>query len=330
MTIQPPPAHVPGVLQQGQGVYTWFLSRFRGTQYPTRNSYVGEWHQGRRHGSGKFFYARYAGQGIARCPARLRGVLPNACLRFRLIPAARACFRSWLVPTRSARDNLSLSGAVYDGDWQQDLKVGHGVYTFENGCVYDGPFEADGMMAEVDPQAYEQFSFSLTDLIPPEASQATRAHETNRLRHVVFRHVSELLEVYSFYSALGCTSPDNTFLMTRLQLHRLLKDSRLAELGLTACEADRVIEGLCEDWGRHDPSDNFLPRQFIDAVIRVAHHLFAAKHADSKCVIADTLSTLLVDYILPQAKASSDRVGGEFSHGRGLSIYFMMLDLGSR
>eukprot|EP01147_Barroeca_monosierra_P001902 gene1902-4996_t len=41
----------------GRGCYTWIQQRIEGSQYVCRNSYVGEFQHGRRHGNGTFFFA---------------------------------------------------------------------------------------------------------------------------------------------------------------------------------------------------------------------------------------------------------------------------------
>ena len=59
---------------------------------------------------------------------------------------------------------------------------------------------------------------------------------------VILRHVTTLKKVYSFYSSLGHdASPDNTFIMTRLQFWRFLKDCRFHHQDATLAEMDRIL-----------------------------------------------------------------------------------------
>ena len=59
---------------------------------------------------------------------------------------------------------------------------------------------------------------------------------------VILRHMSALKKVYSYYSGLGHdASPDNTFIMTRLQFWRFLKDARFHHLDATLAEMDRIL-----------------------------------------------------------------------------------------
>lgn len=56
-------------------------------------------------------------------------------------------------------------------------------------------------------------------------------------------HGTELRSIYSFYSRLGrARSPDNTALLTRLQLWRLLKDCNIHH-HITLTQIDRFIRG---------------------------------------------------------------------------------------
>ena len=41
---------------------------------------------------------------------------------------------------------LYANGTKYVGDWHKNMKHGHGVFTFEDGSVYEGPFAHDKMV----------------------------------------------------------------------------------------------------------------------------------------------------------------------------------------
>ena len=47
-------------LQHGVGQHIWLLRRVRGSQYPLRNMYDGDFVNGLRHGYGSFYYANGA------------------------------------------------------------------------------------------------------------------------------------------------------------------------------------------------------------------------------------------------------------------------------
>ena len=59
---------------------------------------------------------------------------------------------------------------------------------------------------------------------------------------VILRHMTTLKKVYNFYSSLGHdASPDNTFIMTRLQFWRFLKDCQFHHKEITLMEIDRIL-----------------------------------------------------------------------------------------
>ncbi len=63
-----------------------------------------------------------------------------------------------------------------------------------------------------------------------------------KVMFVVLRHITTFKKVYNFYGSLGHdASPDNTFIMTRLQFWRFLKDCRFHYSDLTIMEMDRIL-----------------------------------------------------------------------------------------
>lgn len=63
-----------------------------------------------------------------------------------------------------------------------------------------------------------------------------------QVEFAVLRHIFELRSIYGFYSSLGLgDSPDNTFLLTRLQLWRMLMDCKVHLHGLTLAQMDRLV-----------------------------------------------------------------------------------------
>lgn len=48
------------LIQHGMGQHFWLLKRVKGSQYPLRNMYDGEFVNGLRHGFGTFYYANGA------------------------------------------------------------------------------------------------------------------------------------------------------------------------------------------------------------------------------------------------------------------------------
>ncbi|KPP65479.1 hypothetical protein Z043_116098 [Scleropages formosus] len=102
----------------------------------------------------------------------------------------------------------------YAGDFAQGVRHGQGRFCYASGAVYSGGWRSD--------KKHGQMEFA------------------------VLRHIAELRTAYNFYSSLGNEeSPDNTFLLTRLQLWRLLKDCQVQRHGITLVRVDRLLQGKC-------------------------------------------------------------------------------------
>lgn len=92
---------------------------------------------------------------------------------------------------------------------------------------------------------------------------------------MLLRKDTELRSIYSFYSRLGrAHSPDNTFLLTRLQLWRLLKDCSIHHHDITLAQMDHFIKGETDSQSQsllHFPytgqdTDSFIITVFVDAL----------------------------------------------------------------
>ena len=59
------------------------------------------------------------------------------------------------------------------------------------------------------------------------------------------RHITSLRKIYAFYSNIGYEeSPDNTYIMNRMQFWRFIKDCRLHHNDMTMMEMDRILGRL--------------------------------------------------------------------------------------
>ncbi|XP_015215792.2 radial spoke head 10 homolog B isoform X1 [Lepisosteus oculatus] len=272
-------------IQQGQGTHTWFLKRVPGSQYPLRNEYVGEFASGLRHGHGRFYYA---------------------------------------------------SGALYDGHWQFNKKHGQGKFVFKNGRVFEGEF-VDDHMAEFPgfsmdgtstpdlsgirthtPPCGEGESVKrpggVSSVLGPDMAldlhfllerlpAAGRDAERKQVEFAILRHVAELRRVYSFYSSLGYEhSPDNTFLLTRLQFWRLLKDCRIQQRQVTLAQADRLLAENSAPEEIHSPFDTVLLRTFLSNIVVLAYHMYNKEIESQGSVLASCFSKLVRDNIIPHAR----------------------------
>ncbi|XP_009580721.1 PREDICTED: radial spoke head 10 homolog B-like [Fulmarus glacialis] len=251
-------------IQHGYGTHIWFLKRMPVSQYPLRNEYIGDFVNGERHGHGKFIYA---------------------------------------------------GGAVYDGEWVCNKKHGKGKFVFKNGHIYEGEFIDDRIVEypafQVDAMNAKELNAictgshfgpenitiingsentsilgsnieldisSLLDLLPREE----RHEEVKQVEFAVLRHITELRRVYTFYSSLGCDhSLDNTFLMTKLQFWRFLKDCQFHHSNITLAEMDRILSGHKTPLEEiHCPHETLLFRTFLSYLIRLAFHIYHEEHKD--------------------------------------------------
>ena len=89
------------------------------------------------------------------------------------------------------------TGTRYDGEWKDNVKHGKGTYTFEDGSVFKGTFEKDRAVVEKGGAPFEptkNLKLDVEDLMDEE--QETVKKVTFQLDHLFLRHNSELRGVY--------------------------------------------------------------------------------------------------------------------------------------
>ncbi|XP_034563475.1 radial spoke head 10 homolog B isoform X2 [Notolabrus celidotus] len=257
-------------VQHGQGTHTWILRRADGSQYIKSNQYTGDFIQGQRHGQGTFYYA---------------------------------------------------GGAVYEGEWRRNKKHGKGKFTFKDGRVFEGDFMNDQMMTDIlngkraptpfcGPSPLPGSDSSVLgpdmtlniDYLLDKIPSRNRDTEREQVEYVVLRLAADLRSVYSFYSRLGqAHSPDNTFLLSRLQLWRLLKDCYIHHHGLTLTKIDNFIRNA-PTTELHSPFAPILLRGLLSCLVVVAYHIYHKDMESQKNLLAACFSKLMADNILPNAK----------------------------
>lgn len=128
-----------------------------------------------------------------------------------------------------------------------------------------------------------------------------RDEELQRVTYVMLRHISKLKKIYSYYSCLGQQeSVDNTFVMSRLQFWRFLKDCKVHHHGFTISELDRTI---APEKGNdvHEPQHEVLMREFLNAIVIIAYHLYQEDHQGSERLLPWCVSRLITENILKNA-----------------------------
>ena len=129
-----------------------------------------------------------------------------------------------------------------------------------------------------------------------------REEETQQVVHVLLRHISNLKNIYSFYSGLGhLGTADNTFVMTRLQFWRFLKDCRIHDQDVTLIEMDRFIDANKQLLEIHDPQQDVLMRDFLNAIVTISYHVFKDQHSGCMPVLPWCVSKFICENILPDS-----------------------------
>ncbi|XP_071616548.1 radial spoke head 10 homolog B isoform X1 [Heliangelus exortis] len=272
-------------VQHGYGTHIWFLKRTPGSQYPLRNEYIGDFVNGERHGHGKFIYA---------------------------------------------------SGAVYDGEWVCNKKHGKGKFVFKNGQVYEGEFVDDRMVEypafQMEAMSAQELSAictgshlgtenitninssentsvlgsnikldisSLLDQLPSEE----RHEELKQVEFAVLRYITELRRIYTFYSSLGCDhSLDNTFLMTKFQFWRFLKDCQFHHANITLAEMDRMLSGdKIPPEEIHCPHETLLFRTFLSYLVRLAFLIYHEEHKEKGPFLQKCFLEMMAKNVIPAA-----------------------------
>ncbi|XP_072016085.1 radial spoke head 10 homolog B-like isoform X2 [Amphiura filiformis] len=276
-------------IQHGHGEHTWYLRRLPSSQYPLRNQFIGDFVYSKRHGFGVFLYA---------------------------------------------------NGAKYEGEWVNNKKNGRGVFTFKNGRVFEGVFVDDRMaefpaftmdgtntpdLSEIrtrtpDPagpniggpgtarsdSSRNTLGPSMTldlDHLLNDFNENDREEEVKQVLFVILRHMTTLKKVYNYYSSLGHdASPDNTFIMTRLQFWRFLKDCQFHHKETTLMEIDRILAPDKEATDIHSPLDKLLVREFLNNIITLAYYLFREECLDNcKGVLAWCMDKAIKENVIPDS-----------------------------
>ncbi|XP_049418565.1 radial spoke head 10 homolog B isoform X2 [Epinephelus fuscoguttatus] len=249
-------------VQHGRGTHTWILRRADGSQYSQSNQYTGDFVQGQRHGQGTFYYA---------------------------------------------------GGAIYEQEWRMNKKHGKGKFIFEDGRVFEGEcldhqtmHNLNGKKDPIPPPVSSILGPDMTlniECLLEKIPERKRDTERKQVEFVVLRQDRELRSIYSFYSRLGhARSPDNTFLLSRLQLWRLLKDCNVHHQGITLTQIDHLIREDATAADIHSPYTPMLLRQLLSCLVVVAYHIYHKDMVSQKNLLAACFSRLMTDNILPNAK----------------------------
>lgn len=279
-------------IQNGHGENTWYLKRVTKSQYPLRNHYIGDFIDGERSGYGIFYYA---------------------------------------------------NSAIYEGCWRENMKHGHGTFKFKNGATFRGQFKNDRMvefpnlilsgMATPDiaknnipinntnarPVSTLQHSVIIensTDafldvdidniLDELQCNVDNRNEEMNNIVLIFLRHATNIKYIYKFYSGLGLeASIDNTFVMNKLQLWRLMIDYGFHRYDYSIMEIESYLN---ENNNMASCFKKVFFRDFLSYLIRIAYYLFHEEYVDEIFVISKCFEKFI--YEMFATTAENIKVGG--------------------
>ena len=258
-------------VQNGNGEMLWETDLVNSAQFPSKNMYVGSWRDGQRNGQGVLYYA---------------------------------------------------TGAVYSGNWVSDKKEGTGVYTQSNGDRVQGEFRDDKLVGanehsesrpmtpvsqlvgDVDApdscRRSEAFKSSLLYLIPESLNPDI---ELKAVHNVLLTNIGELKWIFHFYSKLGVL-PGSPHSFTRLKFWQLLVDCQIF-YNETFSEVDLLFSKPLPNKHTsqllHNPSVDFLLREFLQSLVVLGFHLFSKLYAGDPGRLAWCLKYLIEDTLLPNA-----------------------------
>ncbi|XP_068162254.1 radial spoke head 10 homolog B [Antennarius striatus] len=256
--------------QHGRGTHTWIQRHTDGAQYSPSNQYTGDFIQGQRHGHGTFYYA---------------------------------------------------CGVIYEGEWRNNKRHTKGKFAFKDGRVFEGELTDDQMMT----QNMNGNTAKTTGSLPLSGSESTvsvlpdmalntqylldvipeikRDSECKQVELVILIHAAELRSIYSFYSRLGHEpSPDNVYLLTRLQLWRLLKDCKIHHHNISLSQINHFMGGDTTEGDIHSPFTPILLSRFLGCLVVVSYHIYHKEMVSQKNLLVACFSRLMTDDILLNAK----------------------------
>ncbi|XP_035514034.1 radial spoke head 10 homolog B isoform X2 [Morone saxatilis] len=284
--------------------------------YPSGNIYSGEWKSNLRHGEGTMRWLKLGQQYVGMWQNGVQHGRGTQVWMLRRVDGSQYSQSNqytgeFVQGQRHGQGAFYYAGGeIYEGEWKNNKKHG------KDGRVFEGEFVDDRMMTQsldgnrtpvhlcdsdssiLGPDMALSIK-CLLDMIP----ERERNTERKQVEFMVLMHGVELRSVYSFYSRLGhAHSPNNVFLLTRLQLWRLLKDCNIHHHDITLTQIDHFIREDAAPAEIHSPFTAMLFRKLLSCLVVVAYHIYHKDMVSQKNLLAACFSKLMTDNILPNAK----------------------------
>ncbi|XP_057681848.1 radial spoke head 10 homolog B isoform X1 [Corythoichthys intestinalis] len=251
-------------VQQGHGTHVWLMKRTEpGAEFRPSNQYTGNFFQGYRHGPGIFYYA---------------------------------------------------GGAIYEGGWQDNKKHGKGKVTLKDGYEFEGQFLNDKMVSPIMTANQAPVLHGMAESLGPDMTvnidcalekipNRNQAVEHKQVRFLLLRYKTELRSIYRFYCRLGQPQiPGGAFLLSRMQLWRLLKDCYVHHRCASLAQLDLYIRDNPDPAEVHSPFTPIMLSRFLSCLVIIAYHIYHKELESSNYILAECFSKLLTDDIFPNAK----------------------------
>uniref|UniRef100_A0A8C9L1V7 R10B2 protein n=1 Tax=Pavo cristatus TaxID=9049 RepID=A0A8C9L1V7_PAVCR len=301
---------------------------FRSGIHPV--SYIGYWYKGKRHGKGTMFYDQermswYSGDWVdnvregwgIRCyksgnvyEGQWEKNVRHGKGRMRWLTADQEYVGQWVYGVqhgygthtwflkRTPASQYPLSNR-YVGDFVGGQRHGRGTFLCASGAAYHGQWAHDKKHGKVWNRVCFVFPVCMYLIFFWE----DRQEEVKQVEFAVLRHITKLRRVYTFYSSLGCDdSPDNTFLMTRLQFWRFLKDCCFHHSSLTLAGMDRILSGDKTPLEEiHSPYETLLFRTFLSHLIHLSFHIYHEEHRDKGPYLHKCFTAMMSRNVIPTA-----------------------------
>ncbi|NXU16232.1 R10B2 protein, partial [Pardalotus punctatus] len=300
-------------MQHGYGTYTWFLKRMPLSQCPLRNAYVGDFVKGERHGHGTFVYAggaMYSGEWAHnKKHGKGRFVFKNGrVFEGEFVDDHPVEYPADQGAAVEAKKQKAI-GRMWCGPGAHLNKTNFTLRFFVLTCFIcmvesNTIINALGKTSTLGSDIELDIS-SLLELLPREE----REEELKHVELAVLRHISKLRKAYCFYSHLGCArSLDNTYVLTKLQFWRFLKDCEFHLSFRTLADIDRLLRDFLfyflGDKPREDihcPHEMLLFRTFLSYLVHLAFHMYHEEHKDEVPHLHKCFLEMMSRNVLPSA-----------------------------
>ncbi|KAL5248737.1 hypothetical protein ACHWQZ_G017803 [Mnemiopsis leidyi] len=294
-------------------------------QYPTGSTFEGEWFENLRHGEGTM---RWAGTGEAYTGQWKMGIQHGEGTQTWTVdtssqlPLKNQYQGQWVDGKREGFGVFSYaSGARYEGEWKDNAKHGYGKFFFKDGTVFAGNFENDSIMGRPGSPDVGKLMRSaiVTGRVSSPLQNATKKNQSSfqlnikslisdeifhdeelqQVHNVLLRHISLLRTVYNHYCKLA---DQESGILARMEFWKFIKDTKMY-LKLSMPTADSIISDSLElecETERESPFTKFLFREFLQAVVFLAVHIYTGHIArENGSFVSKCLSGLLRDHVLP-------------------------------